>query len=178
MSSVLELTWSVTKLCATALPPLPNRTLLQSSPVTLGSSVALPSSSNRPLGRGSPLPVPPSVPKMSKGTTALTVIEAVAPPARLELLAVRKPLELIEDEPNVLEATHQVSKVASGSWSVTSTLLAGPAPVFDTVMGKEAVSPGWMTSPEPGVTALVISRLGSRVTLADAWALMTLLKLP
>src|SRR5262249_12908120 len=47
-----------------------------------------------------------------------------------------------------------------------------------TVMVKEAVSPGWITSEKPGVTALVISRCGSRVTLADAWAVMMLLKLP
>src|SRR5262249_53514918 len=61
---------------------------------------------------------------------------------------------------------------------VTRTLLAGPAPSLVTVTVKEAVSPGWITSGKPGVTAFAISRCGSSVTLADAWAWMTLLKLP
>ena len=47
------------------------------------------------------------------------------------------------------------SRSASGSWSVTTTLVAGPAPALVTVMVKEAVSPGWITS-NPPVTALVI----------------------
>src|SRR5207253_9060138 len=127
-------------------------------------------------------PVPESDPKIVRGITAATVTEALAPAARLALLAVRRSPALTVAVPKLLEVTVQVSRSGSGSWSVTTTLLAGPAPSLLTVMVKEAVSPGWMTTGvSPGawpVTALVIDRCGSSVTLADARAWMTLLKLP
>ena len=115
---------------------------------------------------------------MSRGIAALTVTDSLAPAGRVALLAVRKSPVLIEAVSKVQEATVQVSWSAAGNWSVTWTLVAGPAPSLVTVMVKEAVSPGWITSGEPGVTALVISRCGSSVTLADAPAVMMLLKLP
>ena len=45
---------------------------------------------------------------------------------------------------NVVDVTVQVSRSAAGNWSVTTTLVAGPAPVLVTVMVNEAVSPGWI----------------------------------
>ena len=47
---------------------------------------------------------------------------------------------------------------------MTRTLVAGPAPVFDTVMVKDAVSPGWITSGP--LTAFEMWSSGSSVTLA------------
>src|SRR5881397_4068686 len=144
MSSVLELTASVTKLWAVELPPLPKTALLQSSPATLGSLTAFPSSSNNPGGSGSPLPAP-VLPNRSAGTTALTTTVTLAPAGSDASVAVRKSVELIVAESKVLEATPQLSRSGSGNWSVTTTFVAGPAPVLETVMVKEAVSPGWMT---------------------------------
>ena len=80
--------------------------------------------------------------------------------------------------PNELEVTLQVSRSGSGSWSVTTTLVAGPAPVLVTVMVKDAVSPGWITFGPPPVITLVMCSSGNSVTLADAPAVMTLPKLP
>src|SRR3954469_9708714 len=125
MSSVLELTWSVTKLWAVEAPPLPNRTLSQSSPATAGSFSALPSSSNRAAGSGWPLAVPPSLPNRSNGIRALTTIVAVAPAGTLASVAVRKSVELTDAVSNVLDVTDQLSRSASGNWSVTTTLVAG-----------------------------------------------------
>src|SRR3954469_5557205 len=167
MSSSLELTLSVTKLCAVEAPPLPNRTLSQSSPATVGSFSALPSSSNRPAGSGRPLAVPPSLPNTSGGTTALTTIVTVAPAGRLASVAVRKSVGLTDAASNVLDATPQVSRSASGNWSVTETLVAGPAPVLETVMVNDAVSPGWIVW-TPSVMALEMFSSGRSVTLVEA----------
>src|SRR5262249_43693891 len=49
--------------------------------------LALASISKRFNGTGLPLPWPTVIPKMSRGTTALTMIEMVVPPGRLALLA-------------------------------------------------------------------------------------------
>src|SRR5262245_60292253 len=178
MSSPVVLTASVTKLWANELPPFPNTALLQSSPVTAGSSRAFPSSSKGPLGR---FPVPPGGvvgPKMSSGIRAFTVTEAVATAARLGLLAVsRSPMLMLVVE-KVDEATPQVSKSGSGSWSVTTTLVAGPAPSFVTEMVNDAVSPGWIRLLKPLVTTFSIFRWGSRVTLADPWAGMMFANAP
>src|SRR5262245_43026076 len=176
MSSPVELTASVTKVWANGLPPSPKTALAQSSPATSGSLTAFPSSSNGPAGRF-PVPPPGGEPKMSRGTTALTVTEAVAPAGRLELVAVRKSPTLMLVVAKVEESTFQVSRSGSGSWSVTTTLVAGPAPSFVTVMVNEAVSPGSITL-KPLVTAFTITRCGIRVTLADDWALMMLENAP
>ncbi len=60
----------------------------------------------------------------------------------------------------VLEVTIQVSMSASGSWSVMTTLMAVPAPGLETLMVKEAVSPGWMTV-WLAVTVFTMDSLGS-----------------
>ena len=86
---------------------------------------------------------PPVVgPKMSRGTTALTVTEAVAPAGRDALLAVNKSSMLIVAVSKLKASTPHVSRSAAGSWSVTTTLTAGPAPSFVTVIVNDAVSPG------------------------------------
>src|SRR5262245_606545 len=117
---------------------------------------------------------------MSSGITASTLTDAVAPAARVALLAVRRSPVLIEVVPKVLVpgGRVQVSWSAAGSWSVTETLVAGPAPVLETVMVREAVSPGWIVSRNPGVTVLGMVRFGSSVTSADPWAGIWLLELP
>src|SRR5262245_29208188 len=113
MSSVLELTGSVTKLWASEVPPLPKAAFAQSSPAA-ASFATLPSNSNGPFGK---FPVPPDVvePKISAGITAFTVTEAVAPAASEALDAVKKSLVLIEVAPNEDEPTVHESSVASGS---------------------------------------------------------------
>src|SRR5438128_1182563 len=184
MLSLVLLITSVTEAWSAELPPFPKRTLLQSSAGPTGgaalNAVASPSSSNRPLGIGSPLPtVPGGGPKIFTGITALTMMETLEPAARVALLAVRKSPELSEAESNPSNEEIVQGNAGSGSWSVTTMPLAAPAPVFETVMVKEAVSPGWMTALVPSpVTVLLIARTGISVTLVDAEALGLLLKLP
>ena len=88
------------------------------------------------------MPAPASLPNRSAGTTALTTIVTLAPAGSEASVAVRKSVELIVAESKVLDATLQLSRSASGNWSVTTTFVAGPAPVLETVMVKDAVSPG------------------------------------
>src|SRR5262245_6462525 len=190
MSSAVVLTASVTKLAAMAplvLVPLTTSLKIWSQScevvvepdVPRTPEVALPSSSNTPAATGSPLLVPPPVgPKMSRGIKALTVTDTLAPAARVKLLAVRKSLVLIEVVSNWLETFVQVSWSAAGSWSLTRTLVAGPAPSLVTVMVNEAVSPGWITSGKPEVAGFEIGRCGTSGTLDEAWAVIWLLKLP
>src|SRR5262249_20140405 len=140
--------------------------------------VTLPSSSNRPSGTGSELGRPAVLPKMPRGTTARTVIVAVGPAGRGASVAVSSPPLLMEPLKAPVYTAVQVNSLGSGRLSVTTTLVAGPAPVFETVIVKEAVSPGWIVLANPGLTALAICTLGSKVTLVEAGARMILLKFP
>src|SRR5262249_46230368 len=168
MLSLVVLMASLTKSTARAplalvvVPWKSLKTWSQSCEVLGLSVVTLASSSKRPDGTTSgrvPLGV---VPKKFRGTRALTVIEMLAPPARLALSAVSNSLGLIEEVSKPfgsVESTYQASWLlaSSGSWSVRWTLRAVPAPVLLTVMVKEAVWPGVTVALE---TDFVIVRVG------------------
>jgi hypothetical protein len=91
---------------------------------------------------------------MSSGTIALKVTETLPPPLSDALVAVAKPLALIDVVSNVVAPMLHTRMSAAGNWSVTTTLVTADAFMFVMVMVKAAVSPGWMTSAP--VTVLVI----------------------
>src|SRR5262249_6780361 len=145
MLSLVVLMGSLTKSTARAplvlvLPAWESAKTWSQSCEVLGLSVTtLPSSSKRFGGTGSGRLALGVFPKEFAGTRALTVIVAVTPPAReaavpvsLGFAGLLVSMEVVK----LMEVALQFSRLlgSSGNTSVTTTLVAVPAPVFETVM--------------------------------------------